>query len=140
MKLSGGMSESCLLDTHVLLWAVAEPSRLAAAVRSSIRKQAYAVSVASLWELINKKGRHDCPVKDPSAWWTRYVVTAGTPVLPIRSEHVRYLDRLPFHHRDPYNRILIAQSVVEELVLVTADKEIKKYGINVREATALPRQ
>ncbi len=130
------MSEVCLLDTHVLLWAVAEPERLASTIRSLIEKQAYAVSVASLWELINKKEKRDSPLKDPAMWWERYVVKPGTPVLPIRSQHVLYLDRLPWHHRDPYDRILIAQSVVEHMSLVTADGEIRKYGINMREATA----
>jgi PIN domain nuclease of toxin-antitoxin system len=130
------MSELCLLDTHVLLWAVAEPDRLAPDIRSLIRKQAYAMSVASLWELINKKDKRDSPLKDPAMWWDRYVVKPGTPVLPIRSQHVLYLDRLPMHHRDPYDRILIAQSAVEEMALVTADIEIGKYGIRMRRATA----
>lgn len=53
------------------------------------------MSVASLWELINKKDKRDSPLKDPAMWWDRYVVKPGTPVLPIRSQHVLYLDRLP---------------------------------------------
>ena len=130
------MSEACLHDTHVLLWAVAQPQRLAPAIRSLIEKQAYALSVASLWELINKKDKRGSPLKNPAMWWDRYVVKPGIPVLPIRSQHVLYSDRLPWHHRDPYDRILIAQSVVEEMALVTADGEILKYGIHIREATA----
>jgi PIN domain nuclease of toxin-antitoxin system len=130
------MSDSCLLDTHVLLWAVAEPHRLSAGIRSIIENQKYAVSVGSLWELINKKGRRDSPLNDPVLWWDRYVVQPKTPVIPIRSRHVLYLDRLPWRHRDPYDRILIAQSVVEEMPLVTADREIQKYGIDIREATS----
>ena len=127
------MSNSYLLDTHVLLWAVAEPHRLAAGIRSLIENQEYAVSVASLWELIHKKGRRDSPVKDPALWWERYVVQSRTPVIPIRSRHVLYLDRLPWHHRDPYDRILMAQAVVEEMWLVTADQEIRKYELALRE-------
>ena len=130
------MSELCLLDTHVLLWAVAEPHRLAREIKSLIEKQAYVLSVASLWELINKKEKRDSPLKDPVMWWDRYVVQPGTPVVPIRSQHVLYLDRLPWYHRDPYDRILIAQSVIEHMSLVKADGEIRKYGINMREATA----
>jgi PIN domain nuclease of toxin-antitoxin system len=128
------MSDLCLLDTHVLLWAAATPHRLAAEVRSLIENRRYAASVANLWELINKKGKTDAPVKDPPAWWERYVVRPQTPVLPIRPAHVLYLDRLPWHHRDPYDRILIAQSAVEGMALVTADKEIRKYAIEIREA------
>lgn len=130
------MSDACLLDTHVLVWAVADPGRLAPAIRSLIKNRAYAVSVASLWELINKKGKPTSPVRDPAIWWNRYVIEPGTPVIPIRSHHVLHLDRLPWHHRDPYDRILIAQSVVEEIPLVTADVEILKYGVLTRHAVS----
>lgn len=130
------MSDRCLLDTHALVWAVAEPQRLAPAVRLLIENQAYALSVASLWELINIKGKRDAPVKDPAAWWQRYVVAPQTLVIPIRSSHVLYLEQLPWHHKDPYDRILMAQSVVEKMPLVTADAEIRKYGIDLREAAS----
>jgi PIN domain nuclease of toxin-antitoxin system len=62
------------------------------------------------------------------------VVKPQTPVLPIRDAHVLYLDRLPLLHKDPYDRILMAQSVVEHLPLITGDAEIRKYGIDMREA------
>jgi PIN domain nuclease of toxin-antitoxin system len=130
------MSDRYLLDTHVLLWAVAAPDRLAPGVRSLIEKHEYAMSVATLWELINKKGKRDAPVEDPSAWWERYVVRPQTPVLAIRAAHVLYLDRLPWRHRDPYDRILIAQAAVEEMALVTADAAIRQYGIETREAAS----
>ena len=64
------MSDLFLLDTHVLLWAVAAPHRLASGVSSLIENHRYAISVASLWELINKKGKRDAPVKDPAGWWS----------------------------------------------------------------------
>jgi len=129
------MSDLYLLDTHVLLWAVAQPDRLASGIRSLIEKNEYAVSVASFWELINKKGRRDAPVKNPTAWWERYVLLPHTPVVSIRTPHVACLDALPWHHRDPYDRILIAQSVVEKMPLVSADDEIHKYGIKILAAT-----
>ncbi len=125
------MSDRYLLDTHVILWAVAQPHRLAAGVRALIEKNAYAVSVATFWELMNKKGRRDAPVKDPSAWWERYISGPRTPVIPIRAEHVAYLDHLPVHHKDPFDRILMAQSVVEKLPLVTSDVAIRRYGIEL---------
>ena len=129
------MSDRYLLDTHVILWAVALPQRLASGVRSLIEKNEYAVSVASFWELMNKKGRRDAPVKDPSAWWDRYIVRTRTPVVPIRTEHVAYLDHLPRHDKDPFDRILMAQSVVEKLPLVTSDDAIRRYGIDLLDAT-----
>jgi PIN domain nuclease of toxin-antitoxin system len=128
------MSDLHLLDTHVLLWAVAQPHRLASDIRSLIEKNDYVVSVASFWELINKKNRRDAPVKDPSTWWEQYVLRPRTPVIAIRTPHVAYLDHLPWRHKDPYDRILMAQSVVEKMPLVTADEEIREYGINIRAA------
>ena len=130
------MSDRYLLDTHVLLWAVAEPQRLAPAVRSLIESQNYAVSVASLWELINKREKRAAPVRDPASWWYRYLTEPQTPVIPIRVSHVLYLEQLPLHHKDPYDRILMAQSVVEQMPLVTTDEEIRRYGIDLREATS----
>lgn len=81
------------------------------------------------------RGPLDRCIETPSADGN-YVIKPGTPVLPIRSKHVLYFDRLPWHHWDPYDRILIAQSVIEQMSLVTADGEIRKYGINMRDAMA----
>src|SRR5690242_1423731 len=100
------MTDLWLLDTHVLLWAVATPERLRAEIRARIEERRYAISVATLWELINKKGKREAPVEDPPAWWERYVVRPQTRVLAIRAPHVLYLDGLAWRHRDPYDRIL----------------------------------
>ena len=123
------MSDRYLLDTHVLLWAVAQPERLDRSICTIIENNRYLVSVASLWELLNKKLRRDAPVKDPVAWWEQYIVRQRTSVIPIRSPHVAHLDGLPWHHRDPFDRILIAQSIVERAPLVTADEEIRQYDV-----------
>jgi PIN domain nuclease of toxin-antitoxin system len=129
------MAETCLLDTHVLLWAVCQPHRLHEEIRMLVERNQYVVSVASLWEFINKKGRSDAPIKNPSAWWDSYVVRPKTPVLPIRPSHVLYLDDLPMLHKDPFDRIMIAQSVVEHMPLVTEDANIRKYRIDLRTAS-----
>ena len=99
---------------------MAQPDRLGADVHTLIKNNEYTVSVASFWELINKKGRRDAPVKDPSAWWERYVTRQRTPVLPIHTA-ICLPEPLPGLHKDPYHRILMAQSVVERTPLVTAD-------------------
>jgi len=128
------MSDRFLLDTHVLLWAVAEPKRLTREVRSLMEEGRYAVSVATLWELVNKKDKAAAPVRDPAVWWDRYVVQRHTVIVPIRAGHVLYLDRLPPLHRDPFDRMLIAQAAVEEMTLVTADAAIHAYGVRTRNA------
>jgi PIN domain nuclease of toxin-antitoxin system len=129
------MSDRFLLDTHVLLWAVSEPKRLAREVRTLVEEGRYAVSVATLWELVNKKEKAAAPVRDPGAWWERYVVQRHTVIVPIRANHVLYLDRLPLLHRDPFDRMLVAQAAVEEMTLVTSDRAIHAYGLRARNAT-----
>jgi PIN domain nuclease of toxin-antitoxin system len=76
----------------------------------------------------------DAPLKDPSAWWEQYVVQPKTRVIPIRAPHVMYLERLPWRHKDPYDRILMAQSAVEKMPLVTADARLREYNITTRRA------
>ena len=127
-------SERCLLDTHVLVWAVADPRRLNDETRRVIAENRYAVSVATLWELVDLRDRNNAPVKDVTAWWDEYVVKARTPVVPIRPAHLLYLDRTPLQHRDPYDRILLAQSAVERMPLITADLRLRDLGVNVRPA------
>jgi PIN domain nuclease of toxin-antitoxin system len=128
------MSDQFLQDTHVLLWAVHQPRRLAREVRVLIEENRYAVSVATLWELINKKEKPAAPVRDPAAWWDLYVVQRQTVIVPIRANYILYLDRLPLLHRDPFDRMLIAQAAVEEMTLVTADSQIHAYGLRTRKA------
>lgn len=127
------MSDLCLLDTHVLLWAVAEPERLHPATRELIEQNLYAVSTVTLWELVNKRDKPDAPVKNPSAWWQQYVIRLRTPVLSIRPGHVMQLEQLPILHKDPFDRILIAQSIAEKMPLVTADRNIHQYNFDMRQ-------
>lgn len=129
--MSGGSmgSERSLLDTHVLIWAVADPRRLGEETRRTIAENRYAVSVATLWELIAMRDERESPVLDVATWWQDYVVKARTPVLPIGPAHLLYLERMPLHHRDPFDRILIAQAVVEKMSLITADSRLHQYGV-----------
>lgn len=89
------------------------------------------VSVASLWELLLKKDKRDALVGDPLPWWESYVIKTDLPVLGIRQNHVLALGRLPAIHRDPFDRILVAQAIVEKVPLVSKDGELSKYGVQV---------
>lgn len=120
-----------LLDTHALIWANISPERLSPAVRDAIESGAVLVSSVSLWELILKKRRAGTAVPDPLPWWERYVTRAAVEVVPIRISHIAELDRLPELHRDPFDRMLVAQARAEKLRLVTGDTTLARYDVDV---------
>ena len=78
-----------------------------------------------------KKGRPNALVNDPAAWWDRYVTRAAVEVLPIRVSHIDRLDSLEEFHRDPFDRMLVAQALAEGCTLVTADRVLTQYGVPV---------
>ncbi len=114
-----------LLDTHVLVWALTRPERLSRAARRAIDAGPVAVSVASFWEMVNKKGRSTAPVAEPASWWRQHIVRREIPVFPIRFDHVAQVDAMSWPHRDPYDRVLAAQAIIEEAILITADQIIR---------------
>jgi len=120
-----------LLDTHVLVWGVAAPEKLPARVRRILAKDNTRVSVVSYWELVLKKGRPNALVVHPLDWWERYVTRAAVEVLPVRVAHVDRLDELAEIHRDPFDRMLVAQALAEECTLVSRDGALAHYGIPV---------
>lgn len=123
-----------LLDTHLLLWAASEPLRLTAKARTLLLDPANHLlfSAASLWEITIKNGleRSDFNV-DPRRLW-RMLVINGYRELPVTSEHTVAVNDLPHLHKDPFDRILVAQARVEGLTLLTADKLVAKYGDGVK--------
>ena len=123
-----------LLDTHLLLWAASEPKRLSARARTLLLDPAnhLVFSSASLWEISIKNGldRADFNV-DPRRLW-RMLLVSGYRELPVTSEHTVAVNDLPSLHKDPFDRILVAQARVEGLTLLTVDKAVAKYGDGVR--------
>lgn len=124
-----------LLDTHLLLWAASEPQRLSAAARELLLDASHSLlfSAASLWEISIKNGleRPDFQV-DPRRLW-RMLVASGYRELPVTGEHSVAVNGLPSLHKDPFDRILVAQARVEGLLLLTVDKAVARYGEGVRE-------
>lgn len=123
-----------LLDTHLLLWAAAEPKKLPAAARRSIansRNQPL-FSAASLWEIAikNQLGREDFRVEPRTL--RRGLLENGYLELPITSEHAVATDTLPPLHKDPFDRLLVAQAQVEGILLLTADAQVARYPGPVR--------
>lgn len=118
-----------LLDTHVLLWAAGEPQRLPTATHATLDSPAndLTFSTASLWEVVIKRrlGREDFQV-EPRRLRTG-LLDNGYQELPIRGEHTLVVELLPSIHRDPFDRILLAQAHVEGATLLTADHLLAQY-------------
>ncbi|MBT9540137.1 type II toxin-antitoxin system VapC family toxin [Thiobacillus sp.] len=118
-----------LLDTHLLLWAAGSPERLPLAARPLLEapENQLLFSAASLWEIAIKRGlgRADFQV-DPRVL-RRGLLDNGYVELPITSEHTVSIDSLPPLHKDPFDRILVAQATVEGIILLTADALIAQY-------------
>lgn len=123
-----------LLDTHVLLWAAAQPDRLPAAVVEELEDKANRLyfSAASIWEVVIKNGlgRDDFRV-DPHLL-RRGLVENGYQELAISSQHSLAVAHLPAIHRDPFDRILIAQAEFEGILLLTADDQVARYPGPIR--------
>ena len=115
-----------LLDTHALLWALSKPKQLSAAARAEIisSDNLVYVSLSSLWELQIKESIGKLIL---SKNFLDEIEASGFEQLPILADHIRALRRLPLIHRDPFDRMLVAQAQSEELTLVTRDTEILKY-------------
>jgi PIN domain nuclease of toxin-antitoxin system len=124
-----------LLDSHVLLWLAQDDSALSSHVVHAIRDEASlaVVSVASVWELEMKrvKGMLDVPA-DMGA----RLNPAGFELLDVTLTHVVRAAELPVHHRDPFDRMLVAQAQAEGLTLVTADAAIECYDVALMPARA----
>jgi PIN domain nuclease of toxin-antitoxin system len=120
-----------LTDTHSLVWALSDPATLSREARQVLTDSEVIASVANLWELCLKAQKRDALLANPLPWWDRYVVNSGIPALPIRANHVVALGSLPDIHKDPFDRILVAQSMIEKLPLVTRDVRLAKYGIQI---------
>jgi PIN domain nuclease of toxin-antitoxin system len=123
-----------LLDTKLLLWAAGAPSRLSRPAAALLEDPANELifSAASLWEIAIKRelGRSDFRV-DPRIL-RRGLLDNGYREMPITSEHALATDALPGIHRDPFDRLLVAQATVEGLALVTADPVVARYPGPVR--------
>ena len=121
-----------LIDTHVLLWGLQNERRLSDRVRNLLPVEDIWISVASLWEIFAKVqvGKLALP-KPVGDYLTEKLTANGVSVMSLTFAHVKRLEELPLHHRDPFDRILIAQSVEENLPLVTADPLFKKYSVHL---------
>jgi PIN domain nuclease of toxin-antitoxin system len=123
-----------LLDTHIFIWWADQPEKLSPNALSALEDESneLLLSVASVWEMQIKiqlaKLKLSLPLKD---LLKNQQETNDLTFLPVTLTHVLAVDALPFHHKDPFDRLLIAQSVEEELTIVTADSRFSAYSVKL---------
>jgi PIN domain nuclease of toxin-antitoxin system len=122
-----------LLDTHTFLWAIAEEGKL-----SRRAQQIYTgsndlwLSVASVWEILIKTQAGKLPLPEPvGPYLVKKLVKDRIEILAVTLDHVLKTETLPLHHRDPFDRLIIAQSIVQGWPIVTADPWFARYPVDV---------
>ena len=123
-----------LLDTHLLLWAAGEPQKLSAKARRLLAdtNNELMFSAASVWEVAIKRGLGRADFQVDSRLFRRGLLDNGYLELPVFSAHAVAVDSLPPIHKDPFDRLLVAQSLVEGMALLTSDATVAQYGGSIR--------
>ena len=123
-----------LLDTHAFLWAAGEPDKLSSQVKALLldRNNQLLLSLASVWEIQIKiqAGKLKLPSPLPRIIQTQQQINQ-LELLPIDLSHILALGNLPDHHRDPFDRMMIAQAQVEDIILISRDSMVRQYPIQV---------
>ena len=123
-----------LLDTHVLLWTLVDDGRITPVARRAIQDTGNTVhvSAASAWEIAIKAALKRVRIPGGVAeWLPEELQRSGFTELPILIRHALAVERLPRHHADPFDRLLIAQAKVERLTLVTHDRTLRRYDVAI---------
>ena len=120
----------CLLDTHIILWLAENSPKLSSAIKDIILDEANTkyVSVASCWEVSIKLSLNKLNLVGGTSEFYRIIQENGFELLNVSEEHLIVLETLTFHHRDPFDRILVATASADNLVLLTDDAHIMAYA------------
>ncbi len=122
----------CFLDTHAFLWAVNDSPRLSFRAREIIEdgENELFLSVASLWEIAIKSSIGKLTLELPfMELATRKTIEHGVEIMPITPSHLDTVSTLPFHHRDPFDRLIVSQCLSENVSLLSRDDVLDGYGI-----------
>lgn len=122
---------SVLIDTHAVIWFITDDSQLVPESRKIIEDPSNVcmVSIASLWEIGIKNSLGKLELKTDLRHIFEIIEQSGFSLLPITPDHILENAALPYHHRDPFDRLIIAQAMHEGMTVVTKDKEFKKYSV-----------
>jgi PIN domain nuclease of toxin-antitoxin system len=121
-----------LVDSHSLIWAVDDPSRLSPAATAALQDPAHEllVSAATVWEIAIKVGLGKLTLSSSYRDWMKRAITdLGLSMLPVTVDCANAQVALPLHHRDPFDRLLIAQALTDGVPVVSADLQFDAYGI-----------
>lgn len=126
-----------LLDTQVWLWMIAAPDRLSPAARRLVSSEDndLVFSAASSWEIAIKHalGKLKLP-GEPADLVPEWMTRTGVTPLPVLHRHTLHVASLPPHHRDPFDRLLVAQAQLEDLAVLTTDRQFDRYAVKVKAA------
>jgi len=122
-----------LVDTHAMLWFAAGDDRLSSMARSAIEDAGTLsyISIASCWEMAIKCSLEKLQLEIPLKSFIDERVDEGFRILPIETQHLPELTTLPFHHRDPFDRLIICQAMAEDMPICTGDSHFSKYAVTI---------
>ncbi|MEO8661330.1 MAG: type II toxin-antitoxin system VapC family toxin [Bryobacteraceae bacterium] len=125
------MSRVYLLDSHVVVWAMRDPERLSRKAHRLCEDSATkrVISAAALWELAIKASIGAITIRDAGVTLAAWVATLDARVLPVEASHAYAMYGLPMLHKDPFDRMMVAQAKLEDMVLVTNDERIHQYDV-----------
>ena len=121
-----------VLDAHCLIWAVDEPAKIAAAAKAALEDPAnqLLMGTGTMWELSIKSGLGKLTLSSPFRQWMQQAMAdLSLSMLAISLEHCERQASLPFHHRDPFDRLLAAQALIESIQVISADAIFDQYGV-----------
>ena len=120
-----------LLDTHTAIWAFGEKAKLSATAMSILDDTSIhlCVSVVSAWEIAIKSSIGKANIVGGSTLFLEKMRKNGIEMLDLQGYHVKHIESMPFHHRDPFDRMLVSIAISEGMTILTADKNIQKYNV-----------
>ena len=122
-----------ILDTHTFIWFINGDKKLSARAKKEILRPSNTkfISIASIWEIAIKISLKKLKINYPFKEILSQIEENGFEILPIDFEHTLLVSQLEFHHRDPFDRLIVAQSKLEDMKIVTRDKNFQKYNAKV---------
>lgn len=122
-----------LLDTHILLWAISDSPQLSNEVKTLIVNSENEIHVSSMseWEIVVKSNIGKLKLNSSFAEFAKQIDELLVISLPVTREHLNLYEQLPLYHRDPFDRIIIAQGITENLTIITSDIAFKNYEVDI---------